>query len=52
MSNYLHFILAALQNIMDLVDKFPRVHRPLQMHLTDAIMNLKSVYTRHEEEVF
>ncbi|KAL5961885.1 Glypican-4, partial [Taenia solium] len=43
--------IAALQEIMNLVDKFPKVHRPLQMHLTDAIMNLKSVYTLHEQEI-
>uniref|UniRef100_A0A0R3TSQ5 Glypican-3 alpha subunit n=1 Tax=Rodentolepis nana TaxID=102285 RepID=A0A0R3TSQ5_RODNA len=41
----------ALQEVMDLLDKFPKVHRPLQMHLTDAIMNLKSVYTMHEQEI-
>nr|CDS30156.2 glypican [Hymenolepis microstoma] len=40
-----------LQEVMDLLDKFPKVHRPLQMHLTDAIMNLKSVYTMHEQEI-
>ncbi|VDM31664.1 unnamed protein product [Hydatigera taeniaeformis] len=43
--------IAALQEILNLVDKFPKVHRPLQMHLTDAIMNLKSVYTLHEQEI-
>ncbi|KAL5113072.1 Glypican-4 [Taenia crassiceps] len=43
--------IGALQEIMNLVDKFPKVHRPLQMHLTDAIMNLKSVYTLHEQEI-
>ncbi|KAM3187702.1 hypothetical protein ACTXT7_001815 [Hymenolepis weldensis] len=45
-----HPALDALQEVMELLDKFPKVHRPLQMHLTDAIMNLKSVYTMHEQE--
>ncbi|KAH9287248.1 Glypican-4 [Echinococcus granulosus] len=43
--------IAALQEVMNLVDKFPKVHRPLQMHLTDAIMSLKSVYSLHEQEI-
>ncbi|VDK30014.1 unnamed protein product [Dibothriocephalus latus] len=41
----------SLRNVLDLLHKFPSVHRPLHMHLTDGIMNLKTVFTRHEQEV-
>uniref|UniRef100_A0A0X3NSH9 Glypican-6 n=1 Tax=Schistocephalus solidus TaxID=70667 RepID=A0A0X3NSH9_SCHSO len=41
----------SLRNVLDLLHKFPLVHRPLHMHLTDGIMNLKTVFTRHEQEV-
>ncbi|VDD80794.1 unnamed protein product [Mesocestoides corti] len=43
--------MSAMQQALDQLDKFPRIHRPLQMHLTDAIMNLKSVFTSHEKEI-
>ncbi|KAL7062525.1 hypothetical protein AAHC03_01178 [Spirometra sp. Aus1] len=41
----------SLRNVLDLLHKFPLVHRPLHMHLTDGIMHLKTVFTRHEQEV-
>ena len=51
--NFLTFVDHILKVSLRLQDSksFPQVNRPLQMHISDAIMNLQTVFSQLEQQV-